>query len=104
MYSIVCVFINPSKMLILVQSDLENKEILIDMKTKVKMPVPLLVLDFIGTIFIGLGLAEKFAGTGLVPRTIQFPNYEWVLIIIGIIFTVPFIAHLVKSIVKANDL
>lgn len=73
------------------------------MQTKMKMPAHLLVLDSIGTLFIGLGLFEMFASKGFVPRTMQFPNYEWILIIVGVMFTVPFIAHLVKSIVRTID-
>ena len=63
----------------------------------------LLVIDFIGTVLIGIGLAEKFADIGLVPRTMQFPNYEWVMIIIGIILAVPFVVHTVKSILQKID-
>lgn len=67
------------------------------MNQKMKMPFMLLALDFIGTALIGLGLAEKFADTGFIPRSMQFPNYEWIMLGIGVILTVPFIIYTVKK-------
>lgn len=71
---------------------------------KMKIPLALVVLDFVGMAFIGLGLAEKFANTGLVPRSMQFPNYEWIMIGIGVMLAVPFITHIVKTVIRQSEL
>ena len=60
-------------------------------------PVNLLVLDFIGSILIGLGLAEWFADTNLVPASLQFEHYPIVMIVIGVLFILPFTLFFVRK-------
>lgn len=62
-----------------------------------KIPVSLLVLDFIGAILLGVGLAEWFADTGLVPERFQFENYYIAMVICGGLFMLPLILHFVKT-------
>lgn len=68
-----------------------------------KIPLKLVVLDFIGTVLIGVGLAEMFADIGLVPRTMQFPNYDWLMIIFGVILATPYCVHIVKLAIKKSN-
>ena len=61
-----------------------------------KIPVSLLVMDFIGAILLGVGLAEWFAETGLVPERFQFERYYIAMVICGALLMLPMIVHIVK--------
>ena len=63
----------------------------------IKIPVPLLVLDIIGAILLGLGLAEWFADTGLVPERLQFESCYIAMVICGVLFMLPLIIHIVRT-------
>ena len=54
----------------------------------------LIVLDAIGAILLGLGIAELFANTNLVPKSLQFENYAMVMIIFGIAMMLPIITYM----------
>jgi len=60
-------------------------------------PINLLILDFIGSILLGLGLAEWFADTNLVPEALQFENYPIFLIVIGALFILPFTLFFIRK-------
>ena len=62
-----------------------------------KIPVSLLVLDFIGAILLGVGLAEWLADTGLVPERFQVENYYIAMVICGGLLMLPMILHIVKT-------
>jgi uncharacterized membrane protein YidH (DUF202 family) len=62
-----------------------------------KIPLPLLVLDLLGAIVLGLGLAEWFANTNIMPVQFQFENYYIVMVICGGLLMFPLILHIVKS-------
>ncbi|MGB5425174.1 MAG: chemotaxis protein [Gammaproteobacteria bacterium] len=62
-----------------------------------KIPMSLLVLDFIGAILLGVGLAEWFADTGLVPERFLFENYYIAMVICGGLFMLPLILHILKK-------
>lgn len=64
---------------------------------KLKLPLHLLALDAVGVVLAGLGLAEWFAGTNLVPPAFQFENYSIVMVVVGGLLTMPAIVHIVKS-------
>jgi len=61
-----------------------------------RIPVSLLVLDIVGALLLGLGLAEWFADTGLVPERFQFESYYIAMVICGGLFMLPLILHIVK--------
>ena len=68
------------------------------MENKNKLPpINLLILDFIGSILLGLGLAEWFADTNLVPEALQFENYPIFLIVIGALFILPFTLFFIRK-------
>ena len=61
---------------------------------KLRIPMRLIVLDAIGAILLGLGIAELFANTNLVPKSLQFENYAMVMIIFGIAMMLPIITYM----------
>lgn len=61
-----------------------------------KLPVRLAILDAIGAALLGIGLAERFAGTNLVPESFRFENYDIVMIAAGIVLMVPMVLHFLK--------
>lgn len=54
----------------------------------------LIVLDAIGAIFVGLGLAKMLAGLDLLPAAFQWDEKGWAFIIIGVLFMLPMMVHL----------
>ncbi|HEX9626157.1 MAG TPA: DUF1418 family protein [Acidiferrobacterales bacterium] len=66
-------------------------------KTTPKIPPQLLILDAVGVILAGLGLAERLAGTNLVPTALRFENYDIVMIVVGILLMVPLVRHIVNA-------
>ena len=66
-----------------------------------KLPVRLLVLDFLGTILIALGLYELFSAEGsLFPEALRFPWYEWALILIGLAIMLPAVYGMVTHLAR----
>lgn len=61
-----------------------------------KIPPSMLVLDFIGAILVGLGMAEWLADTNLVPESLRFGNYPVTLVICGVILMFPAILHMIQ--------
>ena len=61
-----------------------------------KIPPSLLVLDFIGAVLVGLGMAEWLADTNLVPESFRFENYPVTLVICGVILMLPAILHVIQ--------
>lgn len=58
-----------------------------------KIPLGLLVLDGLGALLMGLGLAKMFAGINIVPASLQFDQHGWTLIIVGGLLMLPFMFH-----------
>jgi hypothetical protein len=63
-------------------------------QTAFKPSLSLIVLDAIGAIFVGLGLAKMFAGLDLLPIASQWDETGWVLIIIGVMLMLPMMVQL----------
>lgn len=66
-------------------------------KKKTHISWSLLILDFIGTALIALGLAEITGLLHVIPQSIQFEHYAMVLIVFGLILMVPFAIDIVKQ-------
>ena len=62
---------------------------------KWKPPVGLVLLDAVGAVLLGLGLAERIAGTNLIPESFQFENYDLVMIVVSGFLMVPMLLNLV---------
>ncbi len=63
-----------------------------------KIPLGLLVLDGLGTLLIGLGLAKMFANIDIVPASLQFDQHGWSLIILGGLLMLPFMFNIFAQI------
>jgi hypothetical protein len=59
-----------------------------------KPSLSLIVLDAIGAILVGLGLAKMFAGLDLLPAAFQWDDKGWALIIIGVMLMLPMMVQL----------
>ena len=64
---------------------------------KLKIPVQLLVLDALGALLLGLGLAEWFAATEVVPQAQRFENYYIAMVVCGALLMRPLIAFVLRS-------
>ena len=71
-------------------------EIKMQEKKLVFFPPMLILLDIIGTVLLGLGLAKYFANVDVIPVSWRFENYGPVLIGIGAALMLPFMAHVIK--------
>jgi hypothetical protein len=60
-----------------------------------RIPAGLIVLDAIGTVLVGLGLAERFAQINLVPASLQFENFDILMIGCGALFMIPMLFHVI---------
>lgn len=63
-------------------------------QTAFKPSLSLIVLDAIGAILVGLGLAKMFAGLDLLPVAFQWDEKGWAFIIIGIMLMLPMMVQL----------
>ena len=61
------------------------------------IPVQLIVIDALGALMLGLGVAEMFANTNLVPASWQFENYAMVMIITGIALMLPIVTYMLSG-------
>ncbi len=62
------------------------------------LPPKLIILDAIGTVLLGVGLAKQLAGFDFLPSQYRFEGYSVVLVGAGIVFMLPIIIHLVRRI------
>lgn len=71
-------------------------------KNPMTFPPILLLLDVIGTVLLGLGLAKYFGNVDVLPLSWRFDNYESVLIGAGAALTLPLMAYMVKQAMRAG--
>lgn len=64
---------------------------------KIPIPPKLLLLDLIGVLMAGLGLAKIFANVDVIPEQSRFDNYGLVFVVAGFALTVPLIRHIVST-------
>lgn len=63
-------------------------------KVKTNSFLGLLLLDVVGTVLFGLGVAKKFSGLETLPKNLQFDNYEVVLIVFGLFLMLPYMLNM----------
>ncbi|WKE64579.1 chemotaxis protein [Gallaecimonas kandeliae] len=63
---------------------------------KPRPPIPLLLLDMVGVLLLGLGLGEHFGDLGLVPPSLRFPHFDIALMAAGALLMLPFISWTLK--------
>ena len=65
-------------------------------KASLKIPINLIVLDFIGTILIVLGLIKMFGGIEIIPSQYLLDDNGWTLILVGVCLMLPFILFIIQ--------
>ncbi len=66
------------------------------MAKQLKLPFSLILLNGIGGILLGLGLADMFGNIQIVPEALRINNYQTIMIVIGILLELPFILFIIK--------
>ncbi|WP_020207838.1 DUF1418 family protein [Gilvimarinus chinensis] len=62
-----------------------------------KLPIHLAVLDFIGCILVGLGMAMEFAEVNFLPEAMQFEKDGVVFIVVGIALLLPAVIYILRG-------
>lgn len=62
-----------------------------------KIPLSVLILDLLGAVLVAGGIADRFAGTALMPPGWRFPGYEMVLICLGVLLMLPLVFHVLRQ-------
>ena len=62
----------------------------VDMNQPLKAPLPLLILDMIGSLLMLWGIVEHFGWLHLMPAAWQFPYYTPVLLVSGLLLIMPY--------------
>ena len=65
-------------------------------KKPIKIPISLLVLDFMGTFLFAIGVIDLVSEYKIVPESLQFNKYEIVMIACGVLLVIPFMNHIIK--------
>ncbi|MBX9676407.1 MAG: DUF1418 family protein [Methylotenera sp.] len=65
-------------------------------KSGLKLPINLIVLDFIGTILIALGLIKMFGGIDVIPSQYLLDDNGLMLILVGACLMLPFILFMIQ--------
>lgn len=50
---------------------------------QLKIPFAIILVDIVGTVAAGIGVADAIAGIKLIPVEYRFPYYNWVLTGVG---------------------
>ncbi|RDH83261.1 MAG: chemotaxis protein [endosymbiont of Escarpia spicata] len=66
-------------------------------KNRIRPPLHLLIVNAIGSLLFGLGLAEYIDATSLVPAAWQFEHYALVMLSAGALLMVPLTRFLVRA-------
>ena len=65
-------------------------------KAGLKIPINLIVMDFIGTILIALGLIKMLGGIEIIPSQYLLDDNGCTLILIGACLMLPFIFYIIQ--------
>lgn len=69
-----------------------------------KLPLHLVLLEGVGAIVLGLGLAKLLAGVDILPAEWLLDTQGWTLIIAGIALMLPMMVHLIVTLrAKAEE-
>jgi hypothetical protein len=63
-----------------------------------KLPLHLVLLDAIGAILLGLGLAKMLAGMDIIPADWLLDSQGWTLIVIGVALMLPMLVYVMVTI------
>lgn len=65
-------------------------------KSGLKLPINLIMLDFIGTILIALGLIKMFGGIDVIPSQYLLDDNGLTLILVGACLMLPLVFFMVQ--------
>ena len=58
--------------------------------SKLKAPMPLLIIDVVGSLLLLWGLIEHFGWAQLMPEAWRFPYYQPLLLVLGLLMIAPY--------------
>ncbi|WP_341503702.1 hypothetical protein [Gallaecimonas sp. GXIMD4217] len=67
-----------------------------------KLPLPIIIIDMVGVLLLGLGLAERFGQLELVPPSLRFAQYDLVLMVLGGLMMLPVLIWTLKRALHAG--
>ena len=68
-----------------------------------QIPLKLIILDAIGTILAGLGLAKYFAGVDVLPQSLLLDESGLSLILIGVLLIAPMMIWIIRRALSAQS-
>ncbi len=66
-------------------------------KNRIRPPLHLLIVNAIGSLLFGLGLAEYIDAIRLVPAAWQFEHFALVMLVVGAVMMAPLTLFLVRA-------
>ncbi|SEL67405.1 hypothetical protein SAMN05216214_11728 [Atopomonas hussainii] len=72
------------------------------MAQTLRFPWFFLLLDGIGTVLLGVGLAEWFAAVELVPQALRIEPLGPILVGVGLALMLPALASMLRQLIKAK--
>ena len=70
------------------------------MAEKIRQPLLLLLLDFIGMAMLGVGLAEYFVQLNWIPEVLRVEYFEFMMIFFGLLLAAPYMVWVIKNATK----
>lgn len=65
-----------------------------------KLPIHILILDLLGCVLVGLGMAIAFANVNFLPASMRFENDGEVYIAVGVALTLPAVLFIARNLRK----
>lgn len=72
-------------------------------KRPLKLPPVLLFLDVLGTGLLVLGILEGFTAQGVLPDSLKFESYPFVLVGVGVALMAPLFLHIIRHFTRNLD-
>lgn len=63
-------------------------------KQPLKLPLNLIVMDVVGAVALGLGLAKLLGGIDIIPLNMRFENHGLALVLVGVLLMMPMMRYL----------
>lgn len=66
-------------------------------QTRPFIPLHLIVLDFLGALLLGIGLASKYGRVAVLPSELTMEHRDTILIFLGMVLMLPNLWYLVRK-------
>jgi hypothetical protein len=60
------------------------------------LPLGLILLDAVGMVLVGLGVAKSPGGVDIIPEVLRFENYGPTFIVVGVALMIPLVLHILR--------